>query len=59
MHKNKSLRNILKKIEPNIEPCSTADKMFWNELKMFFILTFCFWSFKYNFSNVTVSKLSP
>ena len=59
MHRNKSLRNILKRIEPNIEPCGIPDKIFWNALKMLFILTFCFRSFKYEFRKVTVSKLSP
>ena len=28
MHRNKSLRNVLKRIGPNIEPCGTPDKMF-------------------------------
>ena len=42
MHRNKSLRNILKRIGPNIEPCGTPDKMFWNALKTLFILTFYF-----------------
>ena len=49
MHGNKTLRNILKRIQPNIEPCGTPYKMFWNELKMLFILTFCFKNFKYEF----------
>ena len=59
MHGRKSLRNILKRIGPNIKPCGTPDKMFWNALKMLFILTFCFRSFKCKFRKVTVSKLSP
>ena len=59
MHRNKSMRNILKRIGPNIEPCGTPDKIFWNALKMLFILIFCFRSFKYEFRKVTVSKLSP
>ena len=59
MHRNKSLRNILKRIGPNIEPCGKADKIFWNAVKTFFIVTFCFRSFKYEFRKVTVSKLSP
>ena len=42
LHRNESLRNILKRIGPNIEPCGTPDKIFWNALKMLFILTFCF-----------------
>ena len=48
MHRNKSLRNILKRIGPNTDPCSTPDKMFWKALKVkiLFILTFCFRSFK-------------
>ena len=41
------LRNILKRIGPNIEPCGTPDKVFWKALKMF-ILTFCFLSFNTN-----------
>ena len=49
----------MKKIGPNIEPCGTPDKIFWNALKMLFILTFCFRSFQYEFRKVTVSKLSP
>ena len=28
MHKNKSLRNILKRVRANIEPCGTPDKIF-------------------------------
>ena len=59
MHRNKSLRNISKMIGPYIEPCGTPDKIFWNALKMLFILIFCFRSFKYEFRKVTVSKLSP
>ena len=36
MHRirNKSLRNILKRIGPNIEPCDAPDKMFWKALKI-------------------------
>ena len=30
MHKIKTKRHILKRIGPNIEPCSTHDKKFWN-----------------------------
>ena len=59
MHRNRSLRNILKRIGPNIEPCGTPDKMFWKALEMLFILTFCFRSFKYEFRKVTVPKLNP
>ena len=59
MHRNRSLRRILKRIGPNTEPCGTPDKMFWNALKMLFILTFYFRSFKYEFRKVTVPKLSP
>ena len=40
MHKNESLRDILKRVRPNIEPRGTPDKMFWNALKMSFIITF-------------------
>ena len=39
--------SILKRIGPNIEPCGTPDKIFWNALKMLFILAFCFRSLKY------------
>ena len=59
MHGNKTLRNTLKRIEPNIELCGTPYKMFWNELKMLFILTFCFQILSTNFGKNTVSKLSP
>ena len=58
MHRNKSLRNILKMIGPNMEPCGIPDKMFWNAIKMLFTLTFCFRSFKYEFRRVTMSKVS-
>ena len=59
IQRNKSLRNILKRIGRNIEHCDIPDKMFWNALKMLFILTLCFRSFKYEFRKVTMSKLSP
>ena len=59
MHKNKSFKNMLKRIGPNIEPCGTADKMYCNALKMLFILTFCFRLFEYEFRKVTVSQFSP
>ena len=42
MDRNKSFRNILKRIGPNIEPCGIPDKMFCNALKMLFVLRFCF-----------------
>ena len=59
MHKNKSFKNMLKRIGPNIEPCRAADKIYCNALKMLFILTFCFRLFKYEFRKVTVSTFSP
>ena len=40
MHKNKSLRNILKRIGPSIEPRGISDIMFRNALKMLFRLEF-------------------
>ena len=54
-HESKPLRNILKRIEHNIDP----DEMFRNVLWILFIVTFCFQSLKYQFSEVAVSKLSP
>ena len=41
MYRNKSYRNILERIRPNIEPCGAPDLMFWNALKMLFVPTFC------------------
>ena len=58
MYRNKSLRNALKRIGPNKEPCGTPDKMFWNALRILFILTFCFQSFKHEFRTVTVKTQS-
>ena len=58
-HESKPLRNILKRIEHNIDPSGTPDEMFRNVLWILFIVTFCFQSLKYQFSEVAVSKLSP
>ena len=54
-----AMRRVLKRMGPNIEPCDTPDKIFWNALKMLFIPTFCFQCFKYELTKVTLSKISP
>ena len=59
IHKNKSLKNILKRIGHDIELWDASNKMLRNTLKMLFIQTFCFRSFKYKFRKVIASKLSP
>ena len=58
VHRNKSLRNILKRNRPNIEPCEIPDNIFSNALKMLFIVI-SFRFFRYEFQKVIVSKLIP
>ena len=61
MLKNQILRNILKRLWLDIESWGTPNKILWYALKyaLLFIQTFCFWSFKYKFRKVIVTKLSP
>ena len=58
IHRNKSLRNIVKRNRPNIEPYEIPDNIFSNALKMLFIVI-SFRFFRYEFQKVTVSKLIP
>ena len=45
-HKSRSLRNILNKIGPSIEPCDTPDIIISKRLEILLIHTFCLRSFK-------------